>query len=447
MKKRLKTLTILFIGIILISMVTAGCSRDSSSSDEGVYTSVSELSGKRIGVQMGSIFDSVSRENIPDAQIMYFSTFPDIVMALKSNKIDAFPNLRMVQTQYMHTDDSVTIIDEEIGRNPAGYVFPKMNGNVVGYETDIAYRFCKEYGYALDVVMMNFEALMPAVTAGKCDFAASGIAITEERAQSVYFSDPNIYDRIVVVVLKKDTGSGAFFHSMADSFRKTFIVESRYKLFLKGIAATLAINILSIIFGTLLGFAMYMACRNGNPLANKVIAFFVWLIRGMPAVVLLMLLYYVIFGKISISGLAVAVIAFTFTFGVSMYGMLVSGVKAVDPGQAKAGYALGFDDRSTFFHLILPQAAQHFMPAYRAEIVALIKASAIVGYIAVEDLTRMGDIIRSRTYEPFFPIISVAIIYFILAAILTAITDRVIRNIDPKKRTKEEILKGIEIHD
>ena len=305
MKKRLKTLTILFIGIILISMVTAGCSRDSSSSDEGVYTSVSELSGKRIGVQMGSIFDSVSRENIPDAQILYFSTFPDIVMALKSNKIDAFPNLRMVQTQYMHTDDSVTIIDEEIGRNPAGYVFPKnkkgaalrdqmneflqnltesgelgqieekwcekdeskktmidytelpdINGKltfltegtfppfsylredlVVGYDVDIAARFCKEYGYALDVVMMNFEALMPAVTAGKCDFAASGIAITEERAQSVYFSDPNIYDRIVVVVLKKDTGSGAFFHSMADSFRKTFIVESRYKLFLKGIAA------------------------------------------------------------------------------------------------------------------------------------------------------------------------------------------------------------------
>ncbi len=514
MKKRLIILTILLIGILLIPVLTAGCSRDSSS-DEGVYTSISDLSGKRIGVQIGSIFDNVSREKIPDAQILYFSTFPDLVMALKSNKIDAFPNLRMVQSQYMHTDDSVTVIDEEIGNNPAGYVFPKnkkgaalrdqmneflqsltesgelgqieekwcekdeskktmidytelpdINGKltfltegtfppfsylrddmVVGYDVDVAARFCKEYGYALDVVMMNFEALMPAVTAGKCDFAASGIAITEERAQSVYFSDPNIYDRIVVVVLKKDTGSGSFFKSIADSFRKTFIVESRYKLFLKGIAATLVINILSIIFGTLLGFAMYLACRNGNPLANKVTAFFVWLIRGMPAVVLLMLLFYVVFGKISISGLAVAVIAFTFTFGVSMYGMLVSGVKAVDPGQTKAGYALGFDDRSTFFHLILPQAAQHFMPAYRGEIVALIKASAIVGYIAVEDLTRMGDIIRSRTYEPFFPIISVAVIYFILAAILTAITDRVIRNIDPKKRTKEEILKGIETHD
>ena len=125
MKKRLKTLTILFIGIILISMVTAGCSRDSSSSDEGVYTSVSELSGKRIGVQMGSIFDSVSRENIPDAQILYFSTFPDIVMALKSNKIDAFPSSRMTFSQYQAADDSLTVIEGEIDSLPMAYVFPK----------------------------------------------------------------------------------------------------------------------------------------------------------------------------------------------------------------------------------------------------------------------------------------------------------------------------------
>jgi len=130
-----------------------------------------------------------------------------------------------------------------------------------------------------------------------------------------------------------------------------------------------------------------------------------------------------------------------------VYSMLVSGVKAVDSGQTEAAYALGFDDRDTFFHLILPQAAQHFMPTYRGEIVALIKASAIVGYITVQDLTRIGDIIRSRTYEPFFPIVSVAVIYFILAGIMTGITDRIISGIDPMKRTEEDILKGIERHD
>ena len=70
---------------------------------------------------MGSIYDALIREKIPDAQVMYFSTFPDLVMALKSHKIDALPNLMMVQCQYMRTDDSRAVIDEEIGRVPAGY--------------------------------------------------------------------------------------------------------------------------------------------------------------------------------------------------------------------------------------------------------------------------------------------------------------------------------------
>ncbi len=515
-KKRL--IRILFVYTCLffsLSALMMGCNHKEDKKGEGVYSSISELSGKKIGVQVGTILDRMTKENVEDAEVLYFSSFPDIVVALKSNKIDAFPNGRMVLSQYLATEDSLALLDEEIGRNPAAYVFPKTekgkllrdqmndflallrengelskieemwcgkeesrknmidyttlpdtNGTLtfltegtyppysyvrdeitVGYDLDIAARFCKEYGYGLDVVNMNFEALMPAMTAGKADFAASGIAITEERKESVYFSEPNIYDRIVFAVLKKDTGPRSFLQSIVNSFKKTFVTENRYRLFLKGIAATLIITVTSVILGTLLGFALYLACRRGNMIANRMTGFFVWLIRGMPGVVLLMLLYYVVFGKVSISGLVVSIIAFSLTFGTAMYGMLVSGVKAVDQGQTEAAYALGFNDRETFFGLILPQAAQHFMPAYKGEIVALIKASAIVGYITVEDLTRIGDIIRSRTYEPFFPIVSVAVIYFILAGILTWITDRVIRRIDPTKRTEEQILKGITRHD
>jgi len=87
------------------------------------------------------------------------------------------------------------------------------------------------------------------------------------------------------------------------------------------------------------------------------------------------------------------------------------------------------------------------MPAYKSEVVALIKATAIVGYIAVQDLTKMGDIVRSRTYEAFFPLIAVAVIYFILAGILNAIVGVIHNRIKPEKRTKNDILKGIEIHD
>ena len=172
---------------------------------------------------------------------------------------------------------------------------------------------------------------------------------------------------------------------------------------------------LSILFGTILGFAVFMACRNGNPIANILTRFFVWLVQGMPFVVLLMILYYIIFAKSSIDGTAVAVVAFTLVFGAAMYGMLRAGVGAVDRGQAEVAYALGYGNTRAFFCIILPQAIPHFLPAYKGEITAIIKATAVVGYIAVQDLTKMGDIVRARTYEAFFPLIAVAVIYFILA--------------------------------
>ena len=207
------------------------------------------------------------------------------------------------------------------------------------------------------------------------------------------------------------------------------------------------ITILSALFGTILGFALYLFCRKGGRAAEKITGLFLWLIRGMPTVVLLMVLYYIIFSGIDVSGLTVAVIGFTLTFGAGMYGMLCTGVNAVGTGQAEAALALGYTSRQTFFKIILPQAAAIFMPSYNSQLVSHLKATAVVGYITVLDLTRMGDIVRSRTYEAFFPLIAVTAIYFILAGALTRIVNRFTRHIDPKQRTAEEILKGVNTHD
>ena len=207
---------------------------------------------------------------------------------------------------------------------------------------------------------------------------------------------------------------------------------------------TLLITILSIIFGTILGFWVFMLCRNGNPIANTITDFCVWLVQGMPMVVLLMILYYIVFGSFAISGAAVSIIGFTLVFGSAVFGMIKAGVGAIDKGQLEAAYTLGYTNRHAFYRIILPQAMPHFMPAYKGEITAIIKATAIVGYVAVQDLTKMGDIVRSRTYEAFFPLIAVAIIYFILAAILTFLVNRIELRIDPKKRTLEQIKKEVE---
>ena len=319
---------------------------------------------------------------------------------------------------------------------------------IVGFEIELAARFCEENGFALQVEQMNFDGVLASVQAGKCDFACACLAATEERKESVDFSEPHFAESVVFVVLDSTAGKQeSFLDGVRASFEKTFIRENRWQLFVEGIGTTMLITVLSILFGTALGFGVFMLCRNGNPVANVLTRFCVWLVQGMPVVVLLMILYYVIFGKIAISGTAVSVIGFTLVFGAAVYGMLKAGVGAIDRGQTEAAYALGYGNTRAFFRVILPQAIPHFLPSYKGQITALIKATAVVGYVAVQDLTKMGDIVRSRTYEAFFPLIAVAVIYFVLAAILTFFVNKVEIRIDPRKRSSKELLKGVNTDD
>ena len=320
------------------------------------------------------------------------------------------------------------------------------DGTLVGFEIDIAARFCKEYGYGLKVVDYDYSALVAAVTSGKIDFAGDSIMQTPARLENVDFSDETC-EMGFVLVAKKETAAASetdtsFFESIKTSFINTFVTENRYLLFINGIITTLLIVVLSIILGSALGFFVFMLCRKGNKAANKITGFFSWLVHGMPVVVLLMILYYIIFGSSKISGTVISIIAFTLVFAVGVIAMLKSGVAAIDKGQMEAALALGYKNREAFFKLILPQAAMHFMPSYKAEIVSLIKATAVVGYIAVQDLTKISDFIRSRTFEPFFPLIATAVIYFLLAGALNFIVKQVEIKLDTKRRSKEVILKG-----
>ena len=249
---------------------------------------------------------------------------------------------------------------------PLDYV---RDGKPVGMEIDLTARFCEAYGYGLQVELISFDGIQPSVMTGKVDFAAAGFSITPERAENINFSDSYYSGGTVMAVLKPEEAAApietataveeteeTFWEGVVSSFQKTFIRESRWKLFLEGIGNTMLITILSILLGTALGFLVFMACRNGNIVANNVSRFCMWLVQGMPMVVLLMILYYIIFGSVAISGIAVAVIGFTLTFGAAVFGMLKMGVSAVDRGQYEAAYALGHSSRHTFFKIILPQA-------------------------------------------------------------------------------------------
>ena len=163
-------------------------------------------------------------------------------------------------------------------------------------------------------------------------------------------------------------------------------------------------------------------------------AAFIRLIQGIPALVLLMVLYYIVFASTRLSGVVIAVLAFSINFGVYVSEMIRTGIDAVDAGQWEAAAALGFGRVKTFTKVIAPQAARHILPVYKGEVISLVKMTSVVGYIAVEDLTKATDLIRSRTFEAFFPLVVTAALYFLLAWILTSLLGLVELRIDPRRR-------------
>lgn len=323
----------------------------------------------------------------------------------------------------------------------------KLNNEYAGFEVEVLYMFCQKYGYNPKIEDAQWTAGVAGLQQNKYDVVSCGIYITEERKESVNFCEPYMIADIVMVTYEKGAEEQSFFASIKESFDKTFIREARWKLIVEGIAVTLIISFFSVLGGTLFGFIFYLITRSKfkavSKVAKAIAKIYSVIISGTPTLVVLMILFYIIFGKTEISGIAVAIIGFGLTFGSFVCNNLDITVENVDKGQTEAAYALGYTRNKTFFRIVLPQALKMFIPAYTGEIVGLIKATSIVGYIAVNDLTRMGDIIRSNTYEAFFPLIAVAVIYFIITRGIAAILGVFAKKLDPRKRKAKNILKGV----
>ncbi len=324
-----------------------------------------------------------------------------------------------------------------------------VNNKYAGYEVDIATRFCLKYGYTLKITDTQFASVMTGVVSGAYDIGASVITITEERKEKVLFSDP-VYSGGIAMAAKKEniaeqnaTNTTAetseseetgLISSIATSFEKTFIRESRWKLIVSGIFTTVLISVLSALLGTLLGFGLCALRLSKNPIVNGVTLAYIRLMQGLPMLVLLMILFYIVFAKSGVSGIFVAVIGFGMNFGAYVSEMIRTGILAVDKGQTEAALALGYKKSRAFVKVVLPQAARHFLPVYQGEFISLVKMTSVVGYIAIQDLTKAGDIIRSRTYEAFFPLITTAFIYFLISWLLTRVLTALQNKLDPKRR-------------
>lgn len=312
----------------------------------------------------------------------------------------------------------------------------------VGMDLELIIRFCQEYGYRCEYADMSFDAVIPSLN-GVCDIGTSCISITEERREMVNLSDPYYNGGAVMMVrnLQEQPQKEDFLSSLKASFEKTFIRESRWKLIVNGIGVTVKLSLLTALFGTALGFGLCLLRRLNRKWVNALVMTYVRILQGTPIVVLLMILFYVVFAKSKLSGQVVAVIAFSMNFAAYVSEIMRAGIESVDRGQTEAALALGYTRMQTFYRIVMPQAAMQFLPVYKGEFISLVKTTSIVGYIAVQDLTKASDIIRSRTYEAFFPLIATAIIYFLISNLLTAVLSAVELKIRPNLNNRS--VKGV----
>lgn len=373
--------------------------------------------------------------------------------ALATLKADG--TLDEMKERWMGSDDSVKVMPdiESSGANgtllvaydkayePMEYV--DADGREKGYELEMMLHIGKILGMNVEFTTMDTSGLIPMIQSGKADAAVGSFSITEERKEIVDMSDPEYEGGVYFIVRKVAATEEAgdteektgLIDELTGSFTRTFINQDRWKQILYGLGVTVLISAFSGIFGSLLGFGLCMLRRERKKSGPAVTAFS-RIIEGTPVVVLLMILYYIVFGKVGISAIIVAIIGFSINFGVYVSEMLNMGINAVEKGQIEAAAALGFTRSQVFRKVTFPQAAQHFMPIYKGTFVSMVKDTSVVGYIAIEDLTKVSDIIRSRTLEAFFPLIVTAVIYYLVANLLAFVLTKIELRINPKREMR-----------
>lgn len=226
--------------------------------------------------------------------------------------------------------------------------------------------------------------------------------------------------------------------SLQDRFYLNFIKDDRWMYIVGGLKVTLLVTFFAVLIGIVIGFLVATVRSTYDKtgklkILNILCQIYLTVIRGTPVVVQLLIIYFVIFGNVNIDKIPVAIMAFGFNSGAYVAEIFRSGIMSIDGGQFEAGRSLGFNYVQTMRYIIMPQAFKNVLPALGNEFIVLLKETSVAGYIALQDLTKAGDIIRSRTYDAFMPLIAVALIYLAMVLIFTKLVnmlERRLRNSD-----------------
>ena len=232
--------------------------------------------------------------------------------------------------------------------------------------------------------------------------------------------------------------------SLLDDFNLCFIKNGRYDYLLSGLGVTLEVALSAIALGLFIGFVVAVIRSSHDkygffPILNLVSKVYLTIIRGTPMVVQLLITYYIILRSVD-SKVLIAILAFGINSGAYQAEIIRAGIVSIDPGQMEAGRALGLSYWATMLRVVLPQAIRNVLPALGNEFIVLMKDTSIVGYIALIDLAKGGDIIRSQTYSVYLPYLTVAAIYLVLVMTFTWLLGKLERHL--RNTGAEVVAKG-----
>lgn len=293
-------------------------------------------------------------------------------------------------------------------------------GKWYGWEVEILKLFGQYMGRPVVFMDYNFAALITTVAKKRAHIASGYIFVTEERARRVRFSKSYGSCPEVCVGRVNGTTSPAIStnEQFKDRFHENFIVEMRWKMILDGFYVTIIISIGALILGTIFGLLLCYIKIGTNKVGFFIVKSFNNFMKGVPMLVILMIMFYLVLVNTKLSATLIAILAFTLGVGSDLCEVFCNSILSVDKGQKEAGRALGLSEYKCFKRIVVPQVRKKVMVPFKNEILSVVKGTSIVGYIAIQDLTKMGDLIRGRTFDSFFPLFTITAIYLILAWLL-----------------------------
>ena len=227
--------------------------------------------------------------------------------------------------------------------------------------------------------------------------------------------------------------------SFVNRFILNFISGDRWHYIVDGLGVTLEVTLFSGLVGILIGFLVAIIRSSHDntgrfKLLNLLCKLYLTVIRGTPAMIQLLIMYYIVFGSVDVSKRLVAILTFGINSGAYVAEIIRSGIMSVDQGQFEAGRSLGLTYVQTMWYIIIPQAFKNVLPALGNEFITLLKETSICGYIALTDVTHGANTVRSQTYEPYMPLFAAALIYLVSVSVLSALISRLERRMRVNER-------------